>query len=68
MAVQRKVELLLKTVDNEETSQTISYINSTISATNLKTYLLKRTALSTDTYKDAYVIDRESLNEATADD
>lgn len=66
MAVQRTLQLLKLTAGNEKTTQNIGYINPSATAAVCKGFCQQALALTTDSYIDAYKIDKESLNEATA--
>lgn len=65
MAVERAIQVL-KRSGGELATQMISNVNPLATATVLKNFCQQTMALTTNTYVDAYIIDKESVNEAAA--
>lgn len=65
MAVERAIQLMTRN-NGEVATRNISNVNPNASATVLKGFCQAATNLTTETYIDAYVINKESVNEAAA--
>ena len=62
----RTLQVVQRDTDQKVFQSSITYANPTASFTDLKTFVQSCVGLTTNTYVDAYCVDKTSLNEATA--